>query len=102
MFVGPVVFNKTALFVNVYRPFVRGAGPEKDPLQSFTFKAVFQKSRDGFGPVCKTYDETVQAIIDAVNDDCAVQPLYLERMDDFFAFSDQSNSERILKAIKKK
>ena len=65
-------------------------------------EGYFDYDRDGFGPVCKTYDETVQAIIDAVNEDCAVQPLYQDRMDAFFAFSDQKNSARILKAIKKK
>lgn len=63
-------------------------------------EGYFDYERDGFGPVCRTYEETVQAIIDAVQDDCAVQPFYRERMDAFFAFSDQNNSKRILKAIK--
>ena len=64
-------------------------------------EGYFDYERDGFGPVCKTYDETVRAIIDAVQSDCAVQPEYKKRMDDFFAFSDQDNSKRILKEIKK-
>ena len=64
-------------------------------------EGYFDYERDGFGPVCTTYEETVQAIIDAVNDDCAVQDTYRARMDDFFAFSDQENAARILKQIKK-
>jgi len=64
-------------------------------------EGYFDYDRDGFGPVCTTYDDTVQAIIDAVNDDCAVQDTYRARMDDFFAFSDRDNCRRILKEIKK-
>ena len=64
-------------------------------------EGYFDYERDGFGPVCTTYDDTVQAIIDAVNDDCAVQDFYRARMDAFFAFSDRNNCKRILKEIKK-
>ena len=64
-------------------------------------EGYFDYERDGFGPVCTTYDDTVQAIIDAVNDDCAVQDTYRARMDDFFAFSDRDNCKRILKEINK-
>lgn len=65
-------------------------------------EGYFDYERDGFGPVCTTYDDTVQAIIDAVNEDCAVQDAYRARMDDFFAFSDRDNSRRILEEIKKR
>ena len=63
-------------------------------------EGYFDYETDGFGPVCRTYEETVQAIINAVREDCAVQPFYLERMDAFFAFGDRNNCKRILKAIK--
>ena len=79
-----------------------GLASLSDPIAAQTYdEGYFDYDRDGFGPVCTTYDDTVQAIIDAVHDDCAVQDAYRARMDDFFAFSDRDNCKRILKEIKK-
>ena len=62
-------------------------------------EGYFRYERDGFGPVCYDYEATVDAMIAAVNEDCANPPQYVERVDAFFAFHDQDNSRRILEAI---
>ncbi|MBR1899538.1 MAG: CDP-glycerol glycerophosphotransferase family protein [Lachnospiraceae bacterium] len=63
-------------------------------------EGYFDYDKDGFGPVCCDYESTVKALIEAVERDCALLPQYRERLDSFFAYSDQRNCERIYKEIK--
>ncbi len=59
----------------------------------------FKYERDGFGPVCYDYESTVDAMIEAVREDCANPAFYQERVDRFFCYQDQNNCKRILEAI---
>ena len=62
-------------------------------------QGYFSYEEDGFGPVCYDYESTLQQLIDYVEKDCCLDPFYRERMDSFFAFSDQKNCERIYQEI---
>ena len=59
----------------------------------------FLHSRDGFGPVCTDLDSTVDAIIASLERDCSVEDKYLERIENFYAYNDKNNCERIYNAI---
>lgn len=61
----------------------------------------FEYERDGFGPVCSTYEETVTQIIRMIENDCQPESVYLDRMNRFYAFSDNRNCSRIEEAIRK-
>ena len=63
-------------------------------------EGYFDYDKDGFGPVCYDYDSTVEELINAVERDCALLPKYRERLDSFFAYSDQRNCERIYQEIR--
>lgn len=57
-------------------------------------KGYFDYERDGFGEVEYSVESTVDRIIEYMENDCKVKDKYLERIDNFFAFSDQNNCQR--------
>lgn len=62
-------------------------------------KGYFDYERDGFGPVTETVDETVDRIIAYMEDGCRMDEKYRQRADEFFAFHDRKNCERIFNEI---
>ncbi len=49
----------------------------------------------GFGEICHTNDELIDVLCEYMKNDCRMPDLYRERADDFFAYSDNRNCERI-------
>lgn len=62
-------------------------------------KGYFDYERDGFGEVEYTVESTVDRIIEYMENDCKVKDKYLERIDNFFAFNDKNNCQRIYEAM---
>ncbi len=62
-------------------------------------KGYFEAERDGFGEVTYDLESTVDLLIDYMKNDCALKPMYRERIDNFFAFSDKDNCKRILERL---
>ena len=54
----------------------------------------------GFGPVCKTHDTVVNELCKLMENDGVIDPVYKERIEDFFEFDDQRNCERVYNAAK--
>ena len=59
----------------------------------------FQFERDGFGEVSYDYEETVRLLIEYMENGCVLKDKYRERIDNFFAFNDKNNCQRILDKI---
>lgn len=49
----------------------------------------------GFGEICRTNDELIDVLCTYMQNDCVMPEQYRKRADDFFAFSDNRNCERI-------
>lgn len=63
-------------------------------------EGYFSFRDNGFGPLAVDYESTVQAIIEKIESgESKAAPLYRQRMDDFFAYDDSSNSRRLMDAI---
>lgn len=62
-------------------------------------KGYFDYERDGFGEVETDLEGTVDRIIEYMENDCRLKDQYRARIDNFFAYSDQNNCERIYKRI---
>lgn len=62
-------------------------------------KGEFDYEKDGFGPNCTSYDDTLKAIINTINNNCKMEDKYLERCNKFFYFNDNRNCERVFKYI---
>ena len=52
-----------------------------------------------FGEICHTNDELIDVLIRYMQNDCRMPEEYRRRADDFFAYSDHNNCERIYKVM---
>ena len=52
----------------------------------------------GFGPVCRTHGQVVDALCDYMANDCRMPAEYEKRVESFFGFDDHKNCERIYEA----
>ncbi len=55
----------------------------------------FDYTRDGFGEVEYDLDSTVNRIIEYMENDCQLKDMYRERINNFFAYNDQNNCQRL-------
>ncbi len=62
-------------------------------------KGYFDYERDGFGEVTYSYEKTVFKILECIECGCKLGEKYRERINNFFAFHDKCNCERIYKRI---
>jgi CDP-glycerol glycerophosphotransferase (TagB/SpsB family) len=62
-------------------------------------EGYFGYEKNGFGPVCETYEDTVNTLINSINNDCVLDSEYEKRIKDFYAFNDNQNCQRIFDAI---
>lgn len=62
-------------------------------------EGYFNYETDGFGPVCYDYESTVDAIIHAIEQDCAMDEEYEKRVEQFYYKTDTNNCERVYEAI---
>lgn len=62
-------------------------------------KGYFDHERDGFGEVEYTLEATVDRITEYVENGCQLKQKYRERIDNFFAFNDQNNCQRVYEKI---
>ncbi len=64
-----------------------------------TRPGYFDYERDGFGEVTKDLEETVDVLIDYMENDCRMKEEYLRKVDAFFAFNDRNNCQRVFERI---
>ena len=62
-------------------------------------EGYFNYKRDGFGPVYSNINNVVNSIITLIKSNCTIKQEYLDRIIEFFTFSDENNSERLYKQL---
>lgn len=62
-------------------------------------KGYFDYKDDGFGEVTKDMEEAINKIVKSIENGCKMEEKYLNRVDDFFEFIDDNNSERTYREI---
>lgn len=62
-------------------------------------KGYFDYERDGFGEVEYDLESTVNRIIEYMENRCQLKDKYRQRIDNFFAYQDQNNCERLYQRI---
>lgn len=62
-------------------------------------KGYFEFERDGFGEVEYDLESTVNRIIEYMKIECQLKDIYRFRIDQFFAFNDQNNCQRVYEKI---
>lgn len=68
------------------------------PLEHYK-KGYFDYERDGFGEVEYTLEDTVDRIIEYMENGCRLKDKYRQRIDKFFAFNDKNNCQRVYEKI---
>lgn len=63
-------------------------------------EGYFSYEKDGFGPVCYTYDNLVKQLKKTLNE--GLEDKYRNRQEQFFKYHDKNNSERIYQAIRER
>lgn len=63
-------------------------------------KGYFDYETMGFGQVCYRHNKLIESIINTIEDDCNMEDVYKQRVDDFFAYTDTNNCERVYNAIR--
>lgn len=62
-------------------------------------EGYFNYERDGFGEVEFTLEDTIDRIVEYMENGCRMKDEYRARTDRFFAFSDQNNCQRVYEKI---
>lgn len=62
-------------------------------------EGYFDYETDGFGEVEYTVESTVDRIIEYMETDCQLKDKYRERIDNFFAYNDRNNCQRVYEKI---
>ena len=73
--------------------------PEELPAQYQAGGLIYETM--GFGPICTKHDEVVRELCDYMDHQCVMQDEYKRRVDDFFAYDDYNNCERIYQEVVK-
>lgn len=94
-------YSSTAMeFAYQRKPVIYAQFDQDEFFGGHTYKpGYYDYSRDGFGPVTTTVEETVDAILEMINRDCTFAPEYLKRVNDFFPVNDYKNSERVYQKL---
>lgn len=106
------IFKRSSLMITDYssvafdfaylkKPIVYSQFDTQEFYHNHTNKqGYFSYECDGFGPVCYDYESTVQAIIRQIENGCKMEETYRQRVENFFAYTDRGNCERVYRAIK--
>lgn len=88
-------------FAYLNKPVIYTAFDEETFYQNHIFDSgYFDKRRDGFGPVTTNLEDAKREIIKLVENGCKIDKKYKKRIDSFYRYHDNKNSERIYQAMK--
>lgn len=65
-------------------------------------EGYFSYEDDGFGPVCYNYKDSLNTIINLIENDCEMEEKYKQRVDKFYKYNDYDNCKRVYEEIVKK
>ncbi len=87
-------------YAYVGRPVIYAQFDKEDFYRTHSYhETYFDYEKDGFGPVCYDYEQTLRAIIHYIENDCTIEAVYAQRREEFFTFIDGKNCERILHKV---
>ena len=88
-------------FAYLKKPVVYSQFDKEDFYKKHTYsEGYFSYENDGFGPVCKDLEGTVDAIIAAMKNNCTADKKYLSRIEKFYPYHDSHCCKRIYESIR--
>lgn len=107
------VFNESAMLITDYSSVAMDFAYLRKPIVYTQFdyeefyaahtveEGYFDFEKNGFGPVCYDYEQSVSTIVQQIQGDCTMSDTYKRRIDDFFYYNDNKNCERIYLELEK-
>jgi CDP-glycerol glycerophosphotransferase (TagB/SpsB family)/glycosyltransferase involved in cell wall biosynthesis len=98
-------FNQSSVLVTDYSSVAFDFAYLKKPVIYFQFEAnhleqgYFDYKKMGFGEVLSDATEVAEKIIKYMENDCIMEQKYIERVNQFYAFTDNKNCERVYNSI---
>ena len=99
------VFAESSLILTDYSSVAFDMGYLRKPVIYAHFdtnhyaEGYFDYEKDGFGEVEYNLEDTIERLIEYMENDCQLKEEYRHRIDTFFAFDDKNNSQRIYNKI---
>ncbi len=105
------VFRESAIMVTDYssvafdfaflkKPVIYSQFDEDTFYKNHTWgKGYFTYREDGFGPITNTVEQTVDELIHYMENGAQMREDYVEKVENFFAYTDRRNCERVYKAV---
>ena len=95
-------YSSTAFdFAYLKKPVIYFQFDEDTFFEKHYHKSDWEYRENGFGPVVKTVDELLDEIEKCLNKKCELDKVYLDRINEAFAYFDQNNCKRIMDATRK-
>ena len=88
-------------FAYMRKPVIYYQYDEKEYFEKHYIKGYFDYRRDGFGPVCNTFESTKDTIKKYLNQSQKTDKQFIDNGDRFFVIRDNYNCQRIFDAIRK-
>lgn len=107
------ILKKSSMMITDYSGVAFDFGYQRKPIVYSQFDSIFTHDHtygeesyfdfenEGFGPVAHTIDETIDRIIEYLENDCKQSDIYKKHADAFFPYDDYKNCERIYNEILK-
>lgn len=106
------VYAKSALMLTDYsslvfdfaylkKPIVYTLFDYNDPSNAYIAHGYYDHEKDGLGDVTYTLEDTVDCLIEYMENDCKIKDKYLDRIKKFYAFNDKNNCQRIYRSVLK-
>ena len=83
------------------RPVIYYQYDEEEYFKGHYIKGYFDYRRDGFGPVCNSYEQVIKSLKGIVDRRFSLSNQFQENIDRFFPLFDNNNSKRIYDQILK-
>lgn len=80
-------------------PVIYARFDEADYEAGHASRSWFDYERDGYGPVVRTVEGTIDALERTLERGCAVEEVYAKRVAESFTYRDRNNSARVVAAI---
>lgn len=104
------MLKRSAVLITDYSSIFFDFGYMRKPILYYQFdyekfrdghyqEGYFSYKRDGFGSVCETTEQLVNAFNSIVNNNMVITEKFLDRINSFFSFDDNKNCERVYQAI---
>ena len=99
------IFNHASLIISDFSSVIFDFAYLKKPViyyqreKNYHFnvdQAYFDYESMGFGPVTRTLGDFEAEVIKLIDDDCQMEEIYKSRVDEFFKYIDNNNSERVI------